>query len=316
MKFKYLSIIIILFSIISCDKDTEENKIDNKPLSAIEQKIIKFKTDLTSSQKDELVYDITEAEWYLEGLLNYEEANNEHSYHNLQFVQDVYNVPVVNGTISNSELLAAYTQFLGEITEIVEDETLFSDLVDIAIVEPETKDGTMDIEMTYSYGSGIPLLTYDPFLENEDWLICGEWGACGNNPSTENSNAEEQLEYKFNHPNITGQTGFFSSVNHTGFFAPTEFLEDPENNPGNELGRTRIMLYNCSTTDCIPYNELNYYLGKFDYIKSVRVPSDKTFKSVQVETSLWTKKNDKEGPWFHVYDIYYGNFTISQGGQQ
>lgn len=277
MKFKYLSIIIILFSFISCDKDAEENKIDNKPLSAIEQKIIKFKTDLTSSQKDELVYDITEAEWYLEGLLNYEEANNEHSYHNLQFVQDMYNVPVVNGTISNSELLAAYTQFLAEITEIVEDETLFSDLVDITIVEPETKDGTMNIEMTYSYGSGVAIYNYTQFAEGEDWKWGYNLGPCGDNPSSEVTDASNRLQEKFNNPVVQSQTGFYTNTEY--FETRGQDWDYDINNPAYPA-REYIIYWGSNYYQCIEHEELNFYLNKFDYIKSQLVPTDKDFASV------------------------------------
>ena len=311
MKFKYLSIIIILFSFMSCDKDAEENKIDNKPLSAIEQKIIKFKTDLTSSQKDGQVYGISEAEWYLEGLLNYEEANNEHTCNQLSFVNNVYQVPVTNGTISSVDLLSAYNHFLEIIVACTQEETIFSDVIDLNIVAA-TKDGDAIIEMNYSYGSMIPLLHYDLFPVNDDWLLADDWGACGNNSSSESSSAELELEYKFNHPNTVSQTedGYYINVITTQPIMPRDFDEDL-NNPAKDQGRTRIIADNCEVSTCLHYNELNFYLSKFDFIKEISVPSNKTFISVDVYSTTWMK-----GDWFHYYEIKYGDFVLNSGGQQ
>ena len=65
-------------------------------------------------------------------------ANNENNYHGLEFVHDVYQVSLTNGGISNTDLLEAYNYFLNKINDITQDEILFSDLVDLVIVEPES----------------------------------------------------------------------------------------------------------------------------------------------------------------------------------
>ncbi len=75
-----------------------------------------------------------DAEWHLEGLLNLEEAFNEHEYHGLKFENRTYEVPVSNGQISSNDLNLAYESFLAEINSLLaEDENLRSDMVNINI---------------------------------------------------------------------------------------------------------------------------------------------------------------------------------------
>jgi hypothetical protein len=54
---------------------------------------------------------------------------------------------------------------------------------------------------------------------------------------------------------------------------------------------------------CLDYNELNYYLSKFDYIKNYNKPSNKSFKSIYVYDDFalgityWIRR--------HFYELYY-----------
>jgi hypothetical protein len=313
MKLKYLTLLLIPLFFISCDKEEDKTTTSEKTLPAIEQKLINFKEDLTSASKDEIIYTIEEAEWNLEGLLNYEEANNENNYHGLEFVHDVYQVSLTNGGISNTDLLEAYNYFLTKITGITQDETLFSDVVDLVIVEPESKDDAVDIEMVFSYGSSVAIYNYYQFEENEDWKLGFDWGPCGYNTSTENSSAEQQLEYKFNNPINVGISGFYTNNGYTEAY-PNEFPEDYNNPDYDEIleeGRCWIIADYCTSNDCLSYEELNFYLNYFDYIKNEKVPSDKTYKSVSVETTLRLggKKSGKDTYWCHYYRIFFGTFT-------
>ena len=158
-------------------------------------------------------------------------ANNENNYHGLEFVHDVYQVSLTNGGISNTDLLEAYNYFLTKITGIKQDETLFSDLVDLAIVEPESKEDAVDIEMVFSYGSSVPLYNYYKFAEDEDWIWGNNGGPCGNNTSTEMSDASNRLQEKFNNPIVVGVTGYCTGTTYA-IVLPQDFPEDP-NNPSS-----------------------------------------------------------------------------------
>ena len=310
MNFKYLTLLLIPLFFVACDKE-EETIADKNAPSAIEQKIINFKAELTSNSREEITYTLEEAEWNLEALLNYEEANNEHNCNSLQFEMDVYQVPVTNGSISNSDLLDAYNHFLKIIETTTQDETIFSDLVDLSIVKPDSKDGEANIEMNYSFGIAVPL-DYTLFQTGEDWKIGREWGSCGGNPSTENSDAEKQLEYRFNHPTSSGQAGYFTGILNEPEIIGSSFGVDP-NNPSYPE-REYMICHNCSFEDCIPHNELNYYLSTFDYIKSEIIPEGKTYVSVDITTEILV--GEESGNELHVYKIEYGDFHLSGGGTQ
>jgi hypothetical protein len=60
---------------------------------------------------------------------------------------------------------------------------------------------------------------------------------------------------------------------------------------------------------CIDFNELNYYLSKFDYIKSINQPPGKTFKSVTVLDDQIPNYTDN---FWHIYNLYYGVLSENQ----
>jgi len=306
MKLKYLTLLLIPLFFISCDKEEDKTTTSEKTLPAIEQKLINFKEDLTSASKDEIIYTIEEAEWNLEGLLNYEEANNEHNYHGLEFVHDVYQVSLTNGGISNTDLLEAYNYFLTKITGITQDETLFSDLVDLVIVEPESKDDAVDIEMVFSYGSSVAIYNYYQFEENEDWIWGFDGGPCGNNTGTEMTDASNELQDKFNNPIVVGPSGFYTDV----FFIETMGLMwDPDDD--NPSSRDRIIYVGTDINQCLEHEELNFYLNKFDYIKDELNTDEDDFKSVQVIDDVMP---GEKGQYFHLYKLFYGTFYQGSGG--
>ncbi len=262
-----------------------------------------------------------DAEWHLEGLLNYEEANNEHNWHGLEFENRTYEVPVSNGQISSSDLNLAYESFLAEINSLLaEDENLRSDMVNIIIEENQMKDGTATVGMTYSFGSIIATPNYNPFGPDEYWVwgnlnpdepFCG---ACGpNNPSTDLVQATDRLQYKFNHPTTLGQPGYFTDCN---FYETLPY--DWDENYSNPAYPERIHImysYDASYDPCLSPAELNFYPSWFDFIKAEMNPNNgKTFASVNVIASF--NLGDADYCNIHVYKLYYGEFHPSGGGTE
>ncbi len=301
-----MAVVAIAFS--SCKKDENDAPAANTTKDPIAEKLLDFKQTIQSQNKEAVLYTMEDAEWHLEGLLNLEEAYNEHEYHGLKFENRTYEVPVSNGQISSNDLNLAYESFLAEINSLLaEDESLMSDIVDIEIEENQLKDGTANVNMVYSFGSTVNLYNYVQFGPTEYWVWCEDCGPCGPNPSTETTGGTNLLQYKFNHPLSTGQSGYYTNVAFAMVY-PQDFPEY-SNNPAYP-DREHIMYQGYSWDDCLSPAELNFYLNHFDYIKANKVPSNKDYKSVEVLDEMFGG-----GIFYcHIYKIYYGDFHLSGGG--
>ncbi len=309
-----MAVVAIAFS--SCKKDENDAPAANTTKDPIAEKLLDFKQTIQSQNKEAVLYTMEDAEWHLEGLLNYEEANNEHNWHGLDFENRTFEVPVSNGQISSSDLNLAYESFLAEINSLLdEDENLRSDMVNIEIEENQMKDGTATIGMTYSFGSIIAIPNYNPFGPDEYWVWgdpdgYGTGGRCGLDTNLSTDYANDRLQDKFNNPTTTSQPGYYTSVTtiprDAGYYS-----EDP-NHPNPS--RPFIIFWddNADWEECLPPTELNYYLSKFDYIKQDVQPLNKTFASVQIDAHYLT--GTKGTILQHVYYLSFGIFHPGSGG--
>ena len=309
MKKIFIICVIAIFAFSACKKENtgDVNYTPQTDSQNIKALILGFKDKLDNNLKDGTAYEADSAVWYVEGLLNYEQANNAHNFSGLEFYKDSVLLNATNGEIPIQELNDAYAYFDGVIASILEqanDPLLNIDLIDVSISETGLKDGSAEMELVVSTGRGIST-NYTLFEEDEDWYWGDDLGACGENTSNEVKDAADTLEYLFNHPNSVGQGGWFTSVD-------TIWLDGggyPDNGyPGNPgpYCNTMIFYYFPHTyvdPPCLGYEELNYYLSKFDYIKADAQPTGKTFKSVDV----WDMSfgNPPNGFW-HWYIMYYG----------
>ncbi len=303
----FIVLAVLAIAVTSCKKDENEAMAEKTTKDPIAAKLLDFKQTIQSQNKEVVLYNLEEAEWNLEGLLNLEEANNEHNWYGLEFESRIYEVPVSNGQISSSDLNQAYENFLSEINIILaEDENLVSDIVDIEITENQLKDGIAAMNMIFSFGSTVNLYNYVQFGPTEYWVWCENGGPCGSNPSIEITGGTDLLQYKFNHPLSTGQSGYYTNVNSTSAY-PMDFPSNP-NNPAYP-DREYIMYQGYSWSDCLSPAELNFYLNHFDYIKANKVPLNKDYKSVEVQ-------DDMLGPYVmcNVYEIFYGDFHLGGSG--
>jgi len=290
------------------EKRTRKNIMSNN-LKANSQKtealIIAFKDKLDNHLKDGTTYAADSAVWYVEALLNYEQANNDHNFSGLEFYYDAVMLNVTNGEIPIQELNDAYTYFNGVIASILEqanDSTIWVDLVDISIKESGLKDGSLEMGMMASTGFGTSI-NYTLFQEDEDWYWGYDLGACGDNTSGDETDAADKLEYKFNNPISVGQSGWFSNIDSVDVRGD----DYPDSNNPGPYCDAMIFYYmppfEPQEDPCLEHEELNYYLSKFDYIRDDNKPTGKTFKSVDVF--------EDEIPWgysnfWHVYRLFYG----------
>ncbi len=310
-----MALVAIAFS--SCKKDENDAPAANTTKDPIAEKLLDFKQTIQSQNKEAVLYTMEDAEWHLEGLLNYEEANNEHNWHGLEFENRTYEVPVSKGQISSSNLNLAYESFLAEINSLLaEDENLRSDMVNINIEENQMKDGTATVGMTYSFGSIIAIPNYNPFGPDEYWNWgdpgeTGSGGVCGTNTLISTDYANDRLQDKLNNPTTTGQPGYYTNLlvkEKTG----TEY--DSDLNHPNYPYREFIIYYDANGIwdECLSPTELNYYLSKFDFIKEDAKPANKTFASVEVIDEYIAHQHGTD--LLYIYKLFYGNFHPGSGG--
>ena len=304
----FIVLAVLAIAATSCKKDENEAMAEKTTKDPIAAKLLDFKQTIQSHNKEVVLYNLEEAEWNLEGLLNFEESNNEHNWYGLEFESRTYEVPVSNGQISSSDLNQAYENFLSEINIILaEDENFRSDLVDISIEENQLKDGTATVGMTYSFGSIIIGSDYIQFGPNEYWMSNWNGGPCGTNPSTATNGAPELLEYKFNHPVSTGQAGYFTDCEQVIIMAVDSPLSNQ--NPAYPE-RDRMMYHSFGYPECLSPAELNFYLNNFDYLKQLYAPSGKNSVSMELMPEVCG------GTVGYEYWIEYGIFHLNAGGTE
>ncbi|MBV2245556.1 MAG: hypothetical protein KUL83_00200, partial [Lentimicrobium sp.] len=106
--YKYFIAILAITTIFSsCSK--ENNIVDEQRLTKQDEttlKLISFKQELFSKSGGTMLSD--SAEWYLEGLLNYEQANNTHEFTQVEFLYDTLAWPSGNGVISYEDIQLVY----------------------------------------------------------------------------------------------------------------------------------------------------------------------------------------------------------------
>ena len=310
--------VISIFAITACKKENvgDANNAQQIQSKRIEALILDFKDKLENHLKDGTAYAADSATWYVEGLLNYEQAYNTHNFSGLEFYYDSVLLNSTNGEIPIQELNDAYSYFNGVIATILQqanDPLLNVDLIDVSFAETGLKDGSVEMEMMVSTGRGTPI-NYTLFGENEYWYWGWNLGACYINPSPLQTGASNLLEYKFNHPLSVGQSGWFTNVVYEEVNGDTyEVFYDP-NNPGPYC-YSMIFFYAPLSPPpdypCLSPDELNYYLSKFDFIKGYvqqNTPglSGKTFKNVEVIDDMVI---GIPGSCLHWYKLFYGTLN-------
>jgi hypothetical protein len=258
--------------------------------------------------------EIDSATWYLEGLMNYENANNNHNHNNLDFYHDSIVVYTSGESITLNELNNAYIYFTNKLTQILVDKNDTSykcDLIDIQIKPTGLKNGETTIKIMTSMGS-LPIGFNYTFGPNDYWKWGWKLGRCDiYNGLNIGKDATDQLELRMNAVAYT-QPGYFTEVVELTIYPGSEYF-DP-NYPGTWVPYMMFFAsgsgINPPEEPCLSPLELNYYLDKFAFIKIYNQPPTKIFKSVNVYydytvgTNSWTR--------VHAYSINYGKYVETQ----
>jgi hypothetical protein len=295
------------FAIISCQKDKAEIKDESIKSDAtrITKQLQAFKQNLQSKSGETMAAD--SAEWYLEGLLNLEQANNNYVFGDVDFYHDTLTVSVTDGQISLEELNNLYTTidaWAETLQQQSGNEDYTFDIVDLNLETTGLKSGTQKLVISLSGGVLGTGLNYIPFGPTDYWSW-GSWaGKCGDFSGYLGKDAATELQYKFRNPIRVPGPSIYTSVEIVvvipGF--DSEFY-DPNNAPYDGY-----MLYRESEDAdferCLSPSDLNYYLSKFDYIKNMKQPDYKQYKTVNVNymfdigADYWIQE--------HKYSLYYG----------
>ncbi|MBW6491649.1 MAG: hypothetical protein K0B15_10715 [Lentimicrobium sp.] len=289
----------------SCKKEKHESALIIKNgQGQTTLKLLNFKQKIQIKIGDMMEAD--SALWYLEGLLNYEQANNTHEFQQIDFYYDTLPWPASNGTISTHNIQQIYAS-LSEQSQLIAyqngDPAYTFNLIDLNLLETDSKTSTQALAVTLSGGLPEAISSYLAFSEDDYWISGGLLGKCdiyagqcvGRDATTE-------LEYFFNLPKTN--PGFYVSIESVDAHA---FDYPASDNP---YGNYKIWAENINhSNNCLDPDELNYYLSKWEFIRSINKPADKTFCAVDVQWNIVVGKLSNEG--FHTYSISYGEYVGS-----
>jgi hypothetical protein len=298
---------IMGLAVASCKKDNVPDG-SNEDLNAqgnnkVTSMLLDFKQTLKHKSTGTLIAD--SAEWYLEGLLNLEQANNSHEFGRVDFYHDTLMVNLMGNQVSLDDLnnlYSAISDWANSIKQSKDNESYTFDIVDLTIVETGLKNGEKNLAVSLSGGLIGSTQNYVPFDSTDYWYWGYGMGKCGDfTGQYMGRDATTELEYKIMHPLAVEPTGYFIDVESVWVM----FYDFPDyNSPNGES-----MLFTASGSGPEPYDvcispeELNYYLSKFDYIKSSYSFPGKTFKTVDVIEDFVVGRS-----WMimHDYILFFG----------
>lgn len=300
-----ISTLTVMILTISCTKEVSKNEVYQGRQSAITQRLLEFKQ--SSMLKNDASYHCDSAIWYLEGILNLENAVNTHSFEDVIFYHDTINLVVNNDSIQSADYSAIYNEITAWLNSILVDSNanVNFDFIDISLLEESFKSTSTQLVVSTSAGelTATTIMNYVPFSQIDFWNWAWGEGKCGDfSGQAMGKDATTELQRKFTHPVSQPTAGYFVSVEDRTVMA----FEYEENNPYSGY----MMFYAGGSGSgpgvgpCLSPEELNYYLSKFDFIKTDQCPNGKEFKTVEVEPTISTGI----GYWdyLHQYNLYYG----------
>ena len=293
---------------VACKKENNENL--NNIVDETTQKLINFKKQLQLKSSEQVP--IEDANWYLEGLLNYENANNDHNLPVLEFYKESIFLNSSNGEIDMAQLSEAYnilTDKLIAIQEAKGDPSYKYDVVDLEIKSTNLKDGEVKLTMSSALGNLPSGFNYS-FGPTDYWIWGEDKGKCGAYTGQEiGYDAGDQLEIRMNAE--TSAPGYFTDqVTYT--VMPFGYYDN--NYPGQweqymMFAASGHKPYPATNPPCLTPTELTYYMSKWPLIKADHKPVGKSFISVDVVDDWGTSTTFWEV--LHDYDITYGIFHSS-----
>jgi len=313
LKHLTLALFIVTIALAGCKKESQQSQTNNpntQMSNGITKRILAFRDNLKMKSGGSISID--SATWSLEGLLNLENANNNHQIDGLEFYYDSLVINTSEGSFSINALNDAYEHFTNEldlITQSVNNSYFAFDAVDISVVNTGLKNGEVKLVMGTSGGLQTNTVgNYIAFGSTDYWNWGMDGGKCGAYSGQGGFvDAADKLSYKFNHPLVAREAGFFTDLE--SHSASGESYPDP-NNPGPYCDY-KIFFFNAGNTGiwpCLSPEELNYYLSTFPFIVNDNQPEGKTFVNVSVTDVFFPNYTHV---YWHEYGLNYGIFHPS-----
>ncbi|MEI7897185.1 MAG: hypothetical protein WCJ26_09130, partial [bacterium] len=263
--------------------------------------LLAFKTALHQKSTGNMAVD--SAIWHIEGLLNLDNANNAHRFINLIQIKDSIELVPNNGSLTMEQISMAYSVFQEKIDSAIFVNPLFhADIADVHKTISSLKDNSETLILEASLGEDEILTNYQSFGPTDNWLWHYQLGKCSG--GMVGLDARIMLQNRFNNPVSGTPVGYFTDVVMNTAYPYESQFADPNNPNGN--GHMIFTGGSWSPCTCIPYNEMNYYLSTFDFIKADKQPTGKSYSSMTVVTELIP--GGGSGPGFYYYKLYYGIF--------
>jgi hypothetical protein len=255
----------------------------------------------------------------LEGLLNYENANNDHDMGEVNLYYDTISINSAANRLSSSELLLSYqtlTKKLQKISAEGNNMILFNMIC--LEIKPSDISDEYKILMTVSAGKESKTWVIVPFAAGDDWIFGYHGGSCTSdiynpNHGDHTSDAAEEMQNKINNCIRPRKVGYF--VNISSIIVPEGQYDYYY--PGRYEKSTMFLAkgygsYEPESDPCINSVELNYYLSKFEQVATNSVPQGKSFLNVDIYGCFlgWAGPN----PYWvraHQYKIFYGDVVSS-----
>jgi len=256
-----------------------------------------FKANLLQKSTGNMEMD--SAIWHIEGILNLDNANNTHKFINTFSIKDSVSVVPTDGSLTTDQIYEIYAAFQNKIDSVLgTNSALKADLLYVYSPATSLKDNSQQFNLEASIGMDASQPNYQPFGPTDNWFWEYHAGRCtgGGTPW----DARMLLQNRFNNPPNGIPVGYFTSV---VLISVVPFYYPDENNPVGEY-----MIFANGISDpitCIGYQELNYYLSVFDYLKNDNQPAGKSFCYVNIIKDVIV---GSPLPLFYNYYMYYGVF--------
>jgi hypothetical protein len=309
---RFFLVLIGVFCLIqlnSCHKDTKSLKSPAQIIDAdkITGLILDFRTRLMSKSSETMTID--SVEWYLEGLLNFEKANNFHENTSV-FVKDSISINCNNGSVLMDEILSAYAYFQEKLQafKTSQSDTSFKiNAVDLSISQSSVKNSNY-IEIIMTAGGGLGgQIRYQQFIPPESWYFYTWPGRCDPNAPIIYHGASYELTWRFNSPVYTLISGYFINLEQKRAIPTANPSLPGHPNPG-PYGQYMIFYAEVpqSFDPCIGTDELNYYLSTYDYLVAKYQPGTKLICSMHV-LGFMGIGSPNYTKWYE-YSLQYGDF--------
>lgn len=283
-----MALTIAAAMIIACTKE-KENRVaqDNGELTTVSKEddmsayLKQFKEKMQSASKGDETLSIEDARWHLEAVLNYTYGDAEWPFSEIQCDTFYYKLPTKEGCVRLAQLNEAFNAFSNNVEDVYE-ECMLPEKRILAIqtkFTTESKDGGISAQIIINTGGVIPVYPifgstdywHDYYDEDEQYGFgkCGPYaGQC------EGSGAPHELTLKANMriPEYGCPNGFRKYVTDVStieiYARDIPFLLDSESPCGYKIYYNSNDPYDPThnPSHCIPPEDMNYYLSKFNEI--------------------------------------------------